>query len=732
MQIESSTQDGCSCPSGSVAVDRSPKPDALTGGVRLHISEMDCPTEERMIRAKLEPMHQVEAMGFNLLERILIVRSTEGGLPAIIQALKEIGFSAEIVNGNQPRASDKQAHKYKTYLSLAFAALCAGGAEVLHAIEFEPEWLVLALSTLALALSGLTTYKKGWIAVRHLDFNINALMSIAVTGAMLIGEWPEAAMVMVLFTLAEVIESKSLEHARNAIRELMALAPDTATVKDADNQWRTGPVEEVVIGQIVRVRPGEKIPLDGEIISGSAAINQAPVTGESLPIEKTVGDAVFAGTLNQTGLLELRVVASAENSTIARIIHAVEAAQNERAPAQHFIDRFARIYTPAVLGLAVVAAVLMPFVWGLSWFDAVYRALVLLVIACPCALVISTPVTVVCGLATAARHGVLVKGGLYLELGRKLDMLAFDKTGTLTEGKVSVTDLQLFGEARRFDALLFAASLARHSDHPVSQAVVRYAREQEPLHPYLPVEDFHSSTGRGVQGQIDGLDSVLGNHRLIHELGHCTSALESALEAVEKQGKTAVVLLRDNRPWALFTIADQVKTHSRKALELLKELGVHTLVLSGDNPYAVASIAAQLGIEDARGDLLPEQKLEVLRELKTQYATVGMVGDGINDAPAMAGAQISFAMGAAGTDTALETADVALMDDNLEKLPWFIQLSRTTGRRLTQNICLALGIKVLFMVLALTGEATLWMAVFADMGASLLVVFNGLRLLNFK
>ncbi len=707
---------------------------------------MDCPTEERLIRARLEPMPEVESLAFNLLERTLTLRHSDGALPAIMRVLTDIGFAPDSLGETAANAGDATAghapaidaaaietgSRVLGYLRMLVAGLCAAGAELLDLIGSDLDVLVLMLAVAAIALSGLATYQKGWVAVRHLDFNINALMSIAVTGAMLIGEWPEAAMVMLLFTLAEMIESRSLRHARNAIRELMALAPDTAAVRGEEGQWQTVAVDVVTLNQIIRVRPGEKIPLDGEIVRGSASVNQAPVTGESLPVEKDVGDRVFAGTLNQTGLLEIRVTALAHDSTIARIIHAVEVAQSERAPAQRFIDRFSRVYTPVVMALAVATALFMPLALGWEWLDAIYRALVLLVIACPCALVISTPITVVSGLTVAARHGVLVKGGLYLELGRTLDVMAFDKTGTLTEGLPSVTNVQLLSDVPRTQAIEFAASLAGHSDHPVSQAVARFARAQAAPGTSMAVSQFESVTGRGVRGQLQGQECVLGNHRLIHEMGLCSPALEAAFERIEKQGQTALLLLCSGRPWALFSIADRLKAHSRRALEQLADLGVHTLVLSGDNAYTVAGIAEQLGVKDARGNLLPEQKLDVLRELKNRYSTVGMVGDGINDAPAMAGAQISFAMGAAGTDTALETADVALMDDNLAKLSWFIRLSRATGRHLIQNIGLALGIKLLVMLLAVSGGATLWMAVFADMGASLLVVFNGLRLLKFN
>jgi Cd2+/Zn2+-exporting ATPase len=555
-------------------------------------------------------------------------------------------------------------------------------------------------------------------------------MAIAVTGAMAIGHWPEAAMVMFLFALAEVIEAKSLDRARNAIRGLMDLTPETATVRQADNTWQDVPAKQVSKEAVVRVRPGERIPLDGQITAGSSAINQAPITGESLPVEKAEGDPVFAGTINQTGSFEYRVTAAADNSTLARIIHAVESAQGSRAPTQRFVDQFARVYTPAVFAVALLIAVVPPLAFGGAWFDWIYRALVLLVIACPCALVISTPVTIVSGLAAAAKRGILIKGGVYLEGGRKLKALALDKTGTLTHGKPEQTDFVPVGNTDAQAVAAWAASLAARSDHPVSQAIARKAQRDGMA--LQEVSDFEALPGRGVRGRVAGQSLQMGNHRLAQEHGLSDAALETQLESLERQGKTAVMLMNDAAVLGIFAVADTVKETSREAIAQLQALGVRTLMLTGDNQHTATAIAGQVGISEARGNQLPEDKLKTIESLLGGGAQVGMVGDGINDSPALARADIGFAMGAAGTDTAIETADVALMDDDLRKIPAFIRLSRSTASILTQNIVLALGIKAVFLALTFTGHATMWMAVFADMGASLLVVFNGLRLLRPK
>lgn len=701
---------------------------SVEGQVRIKIEQMDCPTEEKLIRDKLSSLPGISVLEFNLLQRVLTFSHTADALPAALGAIRDLGFTPVVEGSETPNADAQAAPRKKVWWPLALSGVAAVSAEVIHFAELAPEWVVAGVAVLAILLCGLTTYKKGWIALKNRNLNINALMSIAVTGAVLIGQWPEAAMVMFLFSVAELIEAKSLDRARNAIRSLMDLTPERATVQQADGSWLELDVKTIAVGSLVRVRPGERIGLDGEVISGNSTINQAPITGESLPVEKTVGDAVFAGTINEAGSLEYRVVAAAANTTLARIIHAVEEAQGSRAPTQRFVDQFAKVYTPVVFLFALAIAIVPPLFMAEPWYDWIYRALVLLVVACPCALVISTPVTIVSGLASAARKGILIKGGVYLETGGKLGFLALDKTGTITHGKPVQTDYMPLVEQDSEVYRTHAASLASRSDHPVSLAIAKHATENGLT--FSAVDEFEALPGRGVRGTIEGTTLHLGNHRLVEELGLCSPALEGTLERLERQGKTVVVLCNPQRAIALFAVADTVKDTSRKAIEELHALGVKTTMLTGDNPHTAEAIAKQVGIDEARGNLLPIDKLHAIEALQERGYVVGMVGDGINDAPALAKSEIGFAMAAAGTDTAIETADVALMDDDLRKIPAFIRLSQQTAAILKQNIVLALGIKALFLVITLTGQATMWMAVFADMGVSLLVVFNGLRLLK--
>ena len=707
-------------------------PPAETHGTQtrtaLRIMQMDCPTEEGLIRSRLGHMPAVQHMEFNLIQRILTIMHEPDSLPQILAALHSLGFTAETpepaAHPNTPAASSAARHPL---WPVAIASLLALGSEAAHWANL-PGAISALLAIAAILTCGLNTYKKGWIALRNANLNINALMSIAVTGAFILGEWPEAAMVMTLFTLAELIEARSLDRTRNAIGALMQLAPDTALVRQPAGDWLETDAAKVTTGSIVRVKPGARIALDGEIIQGRSTINQAPITGESLPVDKAEGDPVFAGTINEAGAFDYRVTATANHSTLARIIDAVEQAQNAKAPTQRFVDQFARIYTPIIFSLAVAIALLPPLLSGGDWHEWIYKALVLLVIACPCALVISTPVTVVSGLTAAARRGILIKGGVYLEEGRKLDWLVFDKTGTLTHGKPVQTDFELLSDTEHPDAChRFAVSLASHSDHPVSKAIAQAGMDTG-ISPEN-VEQFEALPGRGTSGLINGQRFLLGNHRLVEEQGLCSPALEARLNDLESSGKTVVILMNDQQALALFAVADTVKETSQATIETLHQLGIRTVMLTGDNPHTAHVIGTQVGIDDIRGNQLPEDKLAAIRHLSTRGKT-GMVGDGINDAPALAQAHIGFAMGAIGTDTAIETADVALMDDDLRKLPAFIRLSRRTHTILIQNITLAIGIKTVFLLLTLLGIGTLWMAVFADVGASLLVVGNGLRLLR--
>jgi len=720
--------DSCCSAASNAPLAGLSSPQQVGGNIRtpIRIMQMDCPTEETLIRKKLGAMQSVKGMEFNLMQRVLTVEHAPDSLDAVADAIRSLGFTPEMPDSAGKLDASIVEHK-KPWWPLALAGVAAIGSEAASWLGASA-WLAAALAIIAVLACGVTTYKKGWVALSNGNLNINALMSIAVTGALVLQQWPEAAMVMVLFTVAELIEAKSLDRARNAIQGLMQLTPAKATVRQADGTWADIDAKTVPIGSVVRIKPGERIGLDGTVVAGRSTVNQAPITGESLPVDKTTGDAVFAGTINEAGSFEFAVTAAAGNTTLARIIHAVEEAQGAKAPTQRFVDQFARVYTPIVFAIALAVAVVPPLLAGGSWHDWIYKALVLLVIACPCALVISTPVTIVSGLAAAARKGILIKGGVYLEEGRKLAWLALDKTGTITHGKPVQTDAEHISGLDPAQNRRIAASLAARSDHPVSQSIARSAETD--LVELLTVDAFEAIAGRGVRGVIEGRTYSLGNHRLVEELGLCSTALEQRLEALEREGKTVVALSNGTEVMALYAVADTVKETSREAIDDLHRLGIRTAMLTGDNPHTARTIAQKVGIDEARGNQLPEDKLKAIVDLGANGSVVGMVGDGINDAPALARANIGFAMGAMGTDTAIETADVALMDDDLRKIPAFVRLSKATHSVLVQNIVLALGIKAMFLTLTLIGLGTMWMAVFADVGASLLVVGNGLRLLR--
>ncbi|WP_349677219.1 heavy metal translocating P-type ATPase [Tatumella sp. UBA2305] len=690
----------------------------------IRIMEMDCPVEENLINGKLNQMPGVFSLQFDLMQRILTVTHQQDKTDEILQAIRSLGFKPELP-GDRATSSSDPAPRTR-YWPLVMAGGLALGAEALSWLQF-PYALQAVCALAAVLLAGLKTYKKGWIAVKNFNLNINALMSVAVTGALLLQQWPEAAMVMVLFNIAELIEAKALDRARNAIDTLLKLAPESMTVQQPDNSWQSMHPKDVPLAAIVRVKPGEKIGLDGIIVRGNSAINQSAITGESLPVEKKPEDPVFAGTLNESGSFDYKVTSLAQNTTLAKIIRSVESARSGKAPTQRFVDQFARIYTPAIFVLALVVALFPPLFLGLPWSLWIYNALVMLVIACPCALVISTPVTLVSSLTAAARMGILVKGGVYLEQGKKLQWLALDKTGTLTQGKPEVTDFITPGEADSEQRLNIAASLSGYSDHPMSEAITRY----NPAGQSLNINQFTSVTGQGIAGQIEGEDYWLGNRRLLESQGITMTDSDGQFKSLESQGKTLVFLGSKRGLLAIFALADTVKQTSKQAIEELHQLGVKTLLLSGDNPFAVEEIARQVGIDQARAQQLPDDKLLAIEEFSRQGVT-GMAGDGINDTPALARADIGFAMGIAGTDTAIETADVALMDDDLRKIPMFVRLSRKNGQILVQNISIALIIKLVFLILTLVGSGTLWMAVFADVGASLLVVANGLRILRYS
>ncbi len=608
---------------------------------------------------------------------------------------------------------------------IAAALLFAAGAEAAHWAQHEVPGMLLAVA--AIALAGLGVYRSGLKDLGRLRLGIHALMAVAVTGAFLIGQWPEAAMVMALYVAAERIEDGAMERARHAIRSLLDLAPETAEVLQPDGSTARQNAAQVPLGATLRIAPGARVPLDGTVTRGESAVNQAPITGESQLADKAPGDALYAGSVNQHGELFMQVTAPASGTLLARIVHAVEQAQASRAPTQRFVDRFAAVYTPIVFVLAVLLALLAPAVLGWSWAQAAYQALALLVIACPCALVISTPVTVVSALTAAARRGVLIKGGSALEAARGLRVIALDKTGTLTTGNPTLVDWQALDSTAPAQAAALAWQLASRSDHPVSRAIASGLAAEAP--PASTVQDLRALPGRGVEGHVDGQRHVLGNLRLVREMQLLTPALEAALQAHEQQGRTVTLLANDSAVLALFAVADPLRAHASEAVAQLQALGVRPVVLSGDNAATVAAVAAEAGIADARGSLLPQDKLDALAALQREHGPTGMTGDGINDAPALARADVGFAMGGAhSTGMAMETAAVVLMNDDLRRIPGTVRLSRHAHAVLWQNIALALGVKAVFFALALTGQASMWMAVAADMGVSLLVVANGMRL----
>jgi len=717
---------------------------AATGRTVVRIEQMDCPTEERMIRAKLGSAEGVVALDFNLLERHLTIHHTVDDVAPFLEALRAIGMDGEVLEQHDRRVAapaEPARISRRTWL-LGIGGVTAFGAEAIAWSLGDHAWPVLGLALASIALAGGPTLRKGWIALRALTFNINFLMAVAVIGALLIGKWAEAAMVIFLFAVAEAIEARALVRARDAVRALTAIAPDTAELADGAGGWRDVAVDSVAVGARLRVRTGSRVPVDARIVSGRAALDESPVTGESLPVEKAIGDTILAGTIVTDGVVEAQATAVAADSTLARIAAAIQQAQSQRAPTQRFVDKFSSIYTPAMMLLALAVAVIGPLVTADGWLAWTYRALVLLVIACPCALVISTPVTVVSGLAAAARRGIVVKGGVYLESGRRLRALALDKTGTLTAGRPvldtvmlpdgarrAVVDLNAATDATQLHALAVAAALDANTTHPIAVAIVQAAAAHGAVDANA-VEDLSVVPGRGVAGTLNGVRWHLGNAALVAERGFDTSAWRAAAESLQAECMSAVTLCDANGAVALFGVRDRERAESAEAIAALRALDVTPVMLTGDDRRAAQAIAKTVGIDNVHAEQLPADKQRVVGELAAQHGFVGMVGDGINDAPALARADIGFAMGAAGTATALEAADVAIMDDDPRKLASFIRISRRTVAVLRQNIVLALGIKAVFLALAVMGDATLWMAIFADVGASLLVVFNGLRVMR--
>ena len=690
------------------------------------VEGMDCADDVRLIEGALHKHPGVTALQFDVVRHRLVVEGpvASGEVQHVVSGL---GMTArpEGVSAS-PRSFWARRGRL---LMTAVAGLTLGTAVLIGQLDGSPA-VVMSLLALSTVAGGWYVVPRGARAARNRALDMNFLMSVAAGGAWIIGEPTEAAATLFLFAIAELLEGYSMDRARNAIKSLMDLSPAEAAVIRNGQETRV-PVAAIEVGEVVVVRPGEKIPVDGEVADGRSSVNQAPITGESMPVDKEPGASVFAGSLNGQGALQVRSTKPASDTTLARIIHAVEEAQASRAPSQTFVERFSRIYTPSVVGVAILIAVLPPLVAGGEWSTWIYRALAMLVVACPCALVISTPVSIVSGLAGAARAGILIKGGAHLENAGAVTTVCFDKTGTLTIGRPTVSELISFGTRTDLAVLRLAAGVEHHSEHPLARAILEFATGRGTSPP--PSTNFEALIGRGARATVDGHVVHVGNERLARELGAATNQAIAALERLEHAGSTAVLVMMAREPIGVLGIADQVRPEARSALQSLRDAGVRRLVmLTGDNQGTAKAVAQQLGIDEYHAELLPDDKVRIARDLEARGERVAFVGDGVNDAPALAAATVGVAMGAAGTDVALETADIALMGDDLTKLAVAMRLSRRTLRVIRQNVWFSIAIKAVFLVLAVGGWATLWMAVAADMGASLIVVMNGLRALRVR
>lgn len=717
-----------------------------SSAIRFRITGMDCAEEVAILKREIGPLvGGSERLAFDILNGHMTVLAGEPAVSprAVIEAVERTGMRAEAWDESDNRSEEGTfwQRNGRTVLTTCSGLLLLS-AVILHTVISKSLWESLGLvdeqveyevplaTKVMFALSALAglwvVLPKAWYSLVRVRPDMNLLMTVAVLGAIAIDEWFEAATVGFLFSVSLALESWSVARARRAVAALMELSPPTARLKETQQEV---PAESVSVGTVILVRPGERIPLDGRVISGQSHVNQSPITGESVPVSKSPDEEVFAGTINGDGALEIRTTKTAGETTLANIIRMVGEAQSRRAPSEQWVDKFARYYTPLVMLLAVLVLIVPPLAFGAAWQVWFYNALVLLVIACPCALVISTPVSIVAALAAAARRGVLVKGGIFIEVPASVSAFAFDKTGTLTIGQPSVVEVVPLNGHSAEELMLRAAAMEQHSDHPLAQAIVRHAAEQG-ITP-SPAESFQILPGKGASALFDGRPFWLGSHRYLEERGQETPEVHAQIEHMSSAGRTVVVIGNDEHVCGFITLADEVRPKCREILERLRGQGIqHLIMLTGDNEATAREIAKSTGIDEFRAELLPEDKVAAIEALVAKYGTVAMVGDGVNDAPALGRATMGIAMGAAGSDAALETADVALMSDDLGQIPWLVAHSRRALAIIRQNIWFSLGIKALFVVLTMIGWSSLWAAIAADMGASLVVVFNGLRLLR--
>ena len=708
--------------------------------LELRIHGMDCAEEVSLLKRELVPLLGEERLGFDVMNGKLIadLSSTEVSREQVLSAIERTGLKAEPWRheSNFETGLSFWGRHQRTILTTVSGLFGAAGLITQIATTGMGESAAHDLPMLAIVfyavaiVAGLyLVLPKAWRAAVSLQPDMNLLMSVAVVGAVLIGEWFEGAAVAFLFSLSLLLESWSVARARRAVAALMDLAPPTARIRDEGGQNREVPPDQVDVGTIFIVRPAEKIPLDGVVEKGASAVNQAPITGESSPIDKQPGSEVYAGTINGDGTLEIKSTRPAADTTLAKIIRMVGDAQSKRSPSEQWVEKFARYYTPAVMVLALLILIVPPLLFGASWSVWLYRSLVLLVIACPCALVISTPVSIVASLAAAAKNGVLIKGGLYVEAPAHLRAIAVDKTGTLTHGTPRVIDVVPLNKHSETELIERAAALEAHSNHPLALAIMRYANEQNISVP--EADEFEIVQGKGARGVVNGKPFWLGSHRYLEERGQETPEVHRQLEELQSAGKSIVVVGNDEHVCGFISLADTVREETKGILADLHAAGIENVaMLTGDNQGTADAIAREVGIDSVHAELLPENKVEIVERLVQRYEKVAMVGDGVNDAPALARSSLGIAMGAVGTDAAIETADIALMSDDLSKVPWLIHHSTRTLAIIRQNIWFSLGVKLVFVVLAFVGFASLWAAIAADMGASLLVIGNGLRLLK--